>query len=84
MPMTLETLHPDILESEQEIGRKTIKVIDPGASVWGETIEGLITIVYECTTEWCRQGITYPHTHEAIYGWADEISPESGYSLYAD
>lgn len=89
MTMTIETVHPDILKNEKEIGRwegpigHVVEIRDPGEGVWGTPEPGLIDVHYKCTqvTEWHN---CFGSIHIATYGPTDEVSPESGYSLYAD
>lgn len=65
--MTLENLHPDIINSEKMAGRKTVGVINPSRGLFGEKEEeDLVDIIYECNMDWCK--IPRPHTHQALYG----------------
>lgn len=68
--MSLDNLHPDIIESEAKIGRKTVGVINPSPGLWedGPLYDDLITIVYECNLSTCSRAGAANHTHHALYG----------------
>ena len=65
--MTLETLHPDIVEDLKESERKALEILDPGIGVWGAPVEHTITVVYECSCGY-HPTLETPHSHHALYG----------------
>ena len=64
---TSPPLHPDIVAAERRSPHgKIVEVINPSPGLWGgEPIDGLVTLVYECSDE---HPPYKPHTHHALYG----------------
>lgn len=94
MRQSIDNLHDSITEDVLRAKRIVVDVIDPGQSVWGETVEGLVTVIYEChETSWCK-GCTCTthkqpetgHAHHSLYGPHDERTdkPIERYTIYAD
>lgn len=100
---SIDDLHDDITKVVVEAQRhkqygKVLEVIDPSPGLWGgDPVEGLVTIVYECSMpiERMHGGADHPaaapgkHCHHALFGPVDEKDREPGepveeYSLYAD
>jgi hypothetical protein len=94
MRQSIDNLHDDITavvldaQSRGQYG-KVLDVIDPSPGIWGgEPVEGLVTIVYECSCDW-HPRLSNPHSHKALFGPKDERDRKEGepvahYTLYAD
>jgi hypothetical protein len=91
---SIDNLHEDITKvvlDAQAAGHygKVLEVVDPSPGMWGgEPIEGLVTVVYECSCGYHPQ-LPMPHSHHALFGPTDEKDRKEGepvdhYSLYAD